>query len=118
MTGPRWWQEGKEPDYRFSLANERTFLAWIRTALGLLVAALALVHLVPEVPRGLRITAAAILTVLAGSVGGASWWSWRERERQMRLGLPFGRSHLLPAVAGALVGLSVLVLVMAFAAGH
>ena len=27
---------GREPDPRFSLANERTFLAWIRTALTLL----------------------------------------------------------------------------------
>jgi hypothetical protein len=27
---------GEAPDYRFSLANERTFLAWIRTALGFL----------------------------------------------------------------------------------
>jgi putative membrane protein len=32
-----------EPDYRFTLANERTFLAWERTALGLLAAAVAVV---------------------------------------------------------------------------
>ena len=35
----RWWvsaDDGEEPDYRFTLANERTFLAWVRTALGLL----------------------------------------------------------------------------------
>jgi hypothetical protein len=37
-----------ELDYRFTLANERTFLAWQRTALGLLAAAVAVVHLVPE----------------------------------------------------------------------
>ena len=43
-TGP----EEHEPDYRFTLANERTFLAWQRTALGLLAAAVALVQLVPE----------------------------------------------------------------------
>lgn len=36
MRIPLWRQQGKDPDYRFSLANERTFLAWIRTALGLL----------------------------------------------------------------------------------
>ena len=36
MREPSWRQQGKEPDYRFSLANERTFLAWIRTALALL----------------------------------------------------------------------------------
>lgn len=29
-------EEGDTPDYRFSLANERTFLAWLRTALALL----------------------------------------------------------------------------------
>ncbi|MGL9725147.1 YidH family protein [Sodalis sp. (in: enterobacteria)] len=36
------WQQGKRPDYRFSLANERTFLAWIRTALALLAGAVGL----------------------------------------------------------------------------
>ncbi len=36
-----------EPDYRFTLANERTFLAWQRTALGLLAAAVAVVQFVP-----------------------------------------------------------------------
>ena len=42
MFEPRWRQEGEEPDYRFSLANERTFLAWIRTALALLAVLLLL----------------------------------------------------------------------------
>jgi putative membrane protein len=28
--------EPREPDYRFIFANERTFLAWQRTSLGLL----------------------------------------------------------------------------------
>ena len=32
-----------EPDYRFTLANERTFLAWQRTSLGLMAAAVAAV---------------------------------------------------------------------------
>ena len=36
MPEPAWRHEGTEPDYRFTLANERTFLAWIRTALALL----------------------------------------------------------------------------------
>ncbi|ORM37971.1 hypothetical protein BFL43_02000 [Williamsia sp. 1135] len=31
-----------EPDYRFTLANERTFLAWIRTAMTLLAASIVL----------------------------------------------------------------------------
>lgn len=33
---PAWRRSGQEPDYRFSLANERTFLAWIRSALALM----------------------------------------------------------------------------------
>ena len=32
---------GEDPDPRFSLANERTFLAWLRTGLALVVAGLA-----------------------------------------------------------------------------
>ncbi|WP_163540613.1 YidH family protein, partial [Klebsiella pneumoniae] len=41
----KWKNIGKTPDYRFSLANERTFLAWIRTALALLAGAIAIEQL-------------------------------------------------------------------------
>lgn len=41
-------QIGEAPDYRFSLANERTFLAWIRTALGFLAAGVGLDQLAPD----------------------------------------------------------------------
>ena len=41
MPEPEPGDEPGEPDYRFSLANERTFLAWIRTALGLMAAGIA-----------------------------------------------------------------------------
>ncbi|MBM4509720.1 DUF202 domain-containing protein, partial [Rhodococcus hoagii] len=30
---------GEDPDPRFTLANERTYLAWVRTGLGLIAAA-------------------------------------------------------------------------------
>ena len=39
---------GEEPDYRFTLANERTFLAWIRTALALAAGGLAVISLLPD----------------------------------------------------------------------
>ena len=42
MKTPPWRTEGQEPDYRFSLANERTYLAWIRTALAVLAGVLFL----------------------------------------------------------------------------
>ncbi len=46
--------DGSEPDARFTFANERTFLAWSRTALALVVAGLAVIQLLlsfPEFPR-------------------------------------------------------------------
>lgn len=49
MREPSWRHQGQEPDYRFSLANERTFLAWMRTALAL-VAAAVLFHQFAAVP--------------------------------------------------------------------
>ena len=42
MREPAWRRTGKTPDYRFSLANERTFLAWIRTGLGFVAAGVAI----------------------------------------------------------------------------
>ena len=42
--------EGTEPDPRFTFANERTFLAWSRTALALVVAGLGVVQLLPPFP--------------------------------------------------------------------
>ena len=42
MQRPHWRDHGSDPDYRYSLANERTFLAWIRSALALLAAGLLL----------------------------------------------------------------------------
>ncbi len=75
---------GTEPDPRFSLANERTFLAWIRTALALLAAGVALEALdVPE-HAPVRLVAAMSFVVLAllGSV--QAWSGWLRTERALR----------------------------------
>ena len=45
MREPAWRKTGSTPDYRFSLANETTFLAWIRTALAVLAAGAVVVML-------------------------------------------------------------------------
>jgi len=64
----RLYREGSEPDPRFSLANERTFLAWLRTALALLAAGVALEALeIPEDPT-LRFTAVAVFVVIIGGI--------------------------------------------------
>ncbi|URN97433.1 DUF202 domain-containing protein [Leclercia adecarboxylata] len=80
-----WWEEGDQPDYRFSLANERTFLAWIRTALALLAGAIALEQLVSHynVPEYWRYLALS-LTIFGGLTGLISWLRWRTNEIAMR----------------------------------
>lgn len=89
MTTPRqdktpWWSQGKTPDYRFSLANERTFLAWIRTALAFLAGAVGIdqftVHLDPLVRQGLAL----LLVVCAALLGGLAYRRWVSNEKAMR----------------------------------
>lgn len=84
-----------EPDYRFTLANERTFLAWQRTSLGLLAAAVAVVQFMPEltVPGlrhilGVAVGAMAILTAVAGLR------RWSQVDRAMRHDEPLPRASV------------------------
>ncbi len=108
-----------EPDYRFTLANERTFLAWQRTALGLLAAAVALVQLVPELTvPGARRALGVLLATLAILTSGMGLLRWRQADRAMRCGLPLPR-HPTPgylALGLSLVGIIALGLVIAKAA--
>jgi putative membrane protein len=62
---PGWvYRSGSEPDPRFSLANERTFLAWIRTALALLAGGVGLEALQIPHQAGFRVAAAGVLLIL------------------------------------------------------
>jgi putative membrane protein len=109
-----------EPDYRFTLANERTFLAWQRTSLGLLAAAVALVQLVPELTvHGARHALAVLLATLAILTSGMGLVRWQQADRAMRRGLPLPR-HPTPAYLALgliLVGVIALGLVIAKVVG-
>ena len=86
---PRWvYESGSEPDARFSFANERTFLAWIRTALALLAAGVALDALPLPIPGALQTFLAAAFVLLGLSCAVASWVRWARAERAMRRGEP------------------------------
>jgi putative membrane protein len=102
-----------EPDIRFSLANERTFLAYERTAVGLVAAALAVFHLLePSWPQRLLGILLLVSAVLAAAGG---WLRFRQAERAIREGrdLPAGTTvHLLAAAVLVVVvaaGISVIV---------
>jgi putative membrane protein len=89
---------GEEPDPRFTLANERTFLAWTRTALALLAAGLGVAELLRSEPRAERLVIAIPLIVLAAFVAFSSYGRWRAVERAMRLGEPLPYPSLLRAL--------------------
>jgi putative membrane protein len=100
---------GDEPDVRFSYANERTFLAWIRTALGLMTAGLAITQLLPpfDVPGGRRLIGLPLIA-LGIVVAMASYWQWRANERAMRLRQPLPASPL-PRIVALVVGVCAVV---------
>lgn len=80
-----WRQKGEAPDYRFSLANERTYLAWIRTALALLAAAIAIDQLTPELaPQTVRIMLSAFLCTCSGLLAVVAYRRWAANETSMR----------------------------------
>ena len=102
---------GEKPDYRFSLANERTFLAWIRTALALLAGGLACAQFLPPLPIAhLREGIAIALLLLGGVVALRAVDHWARTERAMRLGTDLPRSRF-PAVLALMVALGALLLV-------
>jgi putative membrane protein len=105
----KWWLAGKKPDYRFTLANERTFLAWIRTALALMAGAVGIEQFSPQLSSAeLRIGISTLLLVAASSMGFMAWRRWRRNEYAMRLesNLPYTRA--LAILAALMVLLAIL----------
>ena len=104
-----------EPDYRFTLANERTFLAWVRTALALVAAGVALDQYLPDLgPPAVRTAIGVALVVFGAALAGLSHRRWRRTQRAMREGEPLPPVPEM-AVIGygvALVAVVVLVLVL------
>ena len=106
---------GTDPDPRFTLANERTFLAWIRTSLamvagGIAVEAFTTGLLSPE----LRKTVAVLLLLLGMVTGGGSFFRWLNVERAMRHEAPLPVPLLAPILAagGAVVAAVLIVFVI------
>ncbi|MDP9823404.1 YidH family protein [Nocardioides massiliensis] len=102
---------GSEPDYRFSFANERTFLAWIRTSLALLAGAVAIDVVSLDMSRGLQRTLAAVLVGMGLLCAIAAWLRWARAERAIRRQehLPSFGFALLLAFGLVLIGIVVLI---------
>jgi putative membrane protein len=103
-----------EPDYRYTLANERTFLAYIRTALGLDAAGLAAAQFLRPSGTHIREGIAILLVVLGIVVAVLSYRRWATVDRAMRRGAPLPPVQLPLVLGGGLVvtSLGALVLVV------
>jgi putative membrane protein len=99
-------EEGTEPDPRFTFANERTFLAWSRTALALIVAGLGIVQLLPPFPRvpAGRHLLGVPLIILGAVLAVAAYVEWVRNQRALRRGEPLPHS-ILPWLLAAMTTL-------------
>ncbi|MGY0498898.1 YidH family protein [Nocardia sp. FBN12] len=89
----------REPDYRFTLANERTFLAWIRTALALLAGGVAADHLfLSGIDATARTALGLTCVVLATVITLGAFTRWRSVQAAMRRDAPLPRSSMVIAI--------------------
>lgn len=109
----RVYDVGEEPDPRFSFANERTFLAWIRTSLALIAAGVALEELVSSLAVEVRRTCAVILVVLGMCCAGVAYVRWAQNERALRRREPLPAPAMAPllTVGAVLVAIALAVLI-------
>jgi len=113
---PRALTDGEAPDARFTLANERTFLAWIRTSLGLVAAAVGLEAFAPHVvPEPVRTPLVVVLLLVAAGLAGYAFVRWVSVEGAMRAGRELRGSPAtlvlaaLIVLAGVVLAVSLLV---------
>lgn len=110
----RVYDAGSEPDARFTLANERTFLAWIRTSLALIAGGIALEAFTLPISPGLRLGASLLLIALGILAPLQAWLGWMSVEKALRLNKPLpvpslaGPIGVGVAVAGLLLGIGLL----------
>jgi putative membrane protein len=98
------------PDYRFTLANERTLLAWLRTGLALVAGGVAVATYAPDLGARWGSSAVALALVLIGlGAAIAGYRRWRANEEAIRRGRPLPASRLMPMVAAAVAAVVVVV---------
>lgn len=105
---------GNEPDPRFSLANERTFLSWIRTSLGFLAAGAGVAAISQVVGNlGIELKLVSLLLLVCGLVcATGAFFRWVRHERAMRTGRPLPSSPMMPFLTGALAVVALLAIVV------
>jgi len=113
VWSPNWWtnlvQEGEAPDPRMTFANERTFLAWIRTAMALIAGGLGVEAFAHDLPGWARTAIAISLVGVGGLLGASAFRRWLQAELALRRREPFppSRTPQLVSVAIAAVAFAI-----------
>lgn len=99
---PSWAQrlqeQGSDPDPRFSFANERTFLAWIRTSLALVAAGVGVDAFATDIPAWGRRSLAGLLVLLGGVLSTFAFRRWLRSEQALRAKRPLPTNQLAPVI--------------------
>ena len=104
---------GTEPDPRFTLANERTFLAWIRTSLAFLAGGIALEAFTAEAFTSPLRTVLAVLVIGIGLlIAAGAGFRWIRVERSMRTGKPLPIPAIVPLLGFGAVAAAIAAVVM------
>lgn len=107
--------DGQEPDPRFTLANERTFLAWTRTSLAFLAGGIAfeafpIENLDPSLRTGIAVFIITVGMLIAAGAAGR----WMNVERAMRNGRPLPVPAIVPLLSLSALIAAAAVLVLFF----
>ncbi|MDV7103724.1 DUF202 domain-containing protein [Vibrio sp. TH_r3] len=110
-TKVNWRHLGEAPDYRFSLANERTYLAWIRTALALLAGAIGIDQLTPDLANPeIRILLSTFLCLCSGLLAILAYKRWSLNEKAMRNKQPLPYTSFLKVISAVLLFLTLAII--------
>lgn len=110
---PLWLRVGQRPDYRFSLANERTFLAWVRTSLALIAGAIGIDQFVSNLGNVMTRNVIALFLLAASvMVSASAYRHWASTEKAMRLNLEMPHPRMFLGLS-AFMAMLVVVLVPA-----
>jgi putative membrane protein len=104
---------GSEPDYRMSLAAERTYLAYVRTGLALMAAGVAVAGALPDAGREvLRRAVGLLLVLIAGLLLASARRRWQAVDMAMRRGQPLPRSRVIDLLGYVLAVVAVAAIVL------